>query len=162
MGVGIFSIFRDFATIVNNSARRINREGIETLFEGGGEEIVIFLDRVEDLHRWIQSALLDFLESGAGAAAGHPDAEYEAQGAKVVPARADVFGQTRAVVQVRTLGTNPEAGRADLENLRTPSDIIRPHQYAEGVEYLFINGAAVIDGGEFTGELSGEILKSKK
>jgi N-acyl-D-amino-acid deacylase len=50
----------------------------------------------------------------------------------------------------------------DLENIRTASDITHPHQYAEGVEYLLINGAVVIDGGNFTGELPGQVLKLKK
>ena len=50
----------------------------------------------------------------------------------------------------------------DLENIRTPSDITHPHQYAEGIHYLLINGAVVIDGGEFTGELPGKVLMLKK
>ena len=33
-----------------------------------------------------------------------------------------------------------------------------PHENSERVEYLLINGALVIDGGEFTGELAGEVI----
>jgi N-acyl-D-aspartate/D-glutamate deacylase len=50
----------------------------------------------------------------------------------------------------------------DLDNIQTPSDITQPHAYAEGVEYLLINGAVVIDEGESTGELPGRVLKLKR
>ena len=50
----------------------------------------------------------------------------------------------------------------DLGNIQTASDITQPHQYAEGVAYLLVNGAVVIDGGKFTGELAGEVIKLKK
>jgi N-acyl-D-aspartate/D-glutamate deacylase len=50
----------------------------------------------------------------------------------------------------------------DLGNIQTRSDISQPHVYSEGVEYLLINGAVVIDEGEFTGRLPGKILKLKK
>ena len=29
---------------------------------------------------------------------------------------------------------------------------------SEGIDYVLINGALVIDGGEFTGELAGEVI----
>ena len=35
----------------------------------------------------------------------------------------------------------------------------RPHQYATGVRYLFINGVATIDGGKPTGQLAGRALR---
>jgi N-acyl-D-amino-acid deacylase len=50
----------------------------------------------------------------------------------------------------------------DLGSIQTRSDISQPHVYSEGVEYLLINGAVVIDEGEFTGRLPGKILKLKK
>ncbi len=40
--------------------------------------------------------------------------------------------------------------------------ISNPHQYSEGVEYLLINGALVLDKGEWTGKLPGKVLKLKK
>ncbi len=58
------------------------------------------------------------VESGAGMAAGFPDAAYQAKGAEIVGDRAAVFSQADVVLQVRTLGTNPEAGRTDLDLLR--------------------------------------------
>jgi NAD(P) transhydrogenase subunit alpha len=57
------------------------------------------------------------VERSAGASAGFPDDQYVARGARV-SARAEVFQQADIVVQVRALGVNPEAGRADLPLLR--------------------------------------------
>ena len=57
------------------------------------------------------------LQAGAGVAAGFPDAEYQKRGAQLVE-RADLFARADIVLQVRTLGANPEAGQADLELMR--------------------------------------------
>ena len=57
------------------------------------------------------------VERSAGASAGFPDDQYVARGARVCE-RAEVFQQADIVVQVRALGVNPEAGRADLSLLR--------------------------------------------
>jgi NAD(P) transhydrogenase subunit alpha len=58
------------------------------------------------------------VEAGAGASAGFPDAEYAEKGAKIVASRGEVFAAAEIVVQVRALGANPDAGRADLPLLR--------------------------------------------
>jgi NAD(P) transhydrogenase subunit alpha len=55
------------------------------------------------------------VESGAGAAAGFTDEEYQAKGAKMVKSRADVFSQADIVLQVRGLGANPEKGAEDVK-----------------------------------------------
>ena len=57
------------------------------------------------------------IEQSAGADAGFPDDQYVGRGARVVT-RAEVFQQSDIVVQVRSLGANPEDGRADLSLLR--------------------------------------------
>ncbi|MFO0827118.1 MAG: NAD(P) transhydrogenase subunit alpha [Phycisphaerales bacterium] len=54
------------------------------------------------------------VEAGAGVPAGFPDAEYQKAGATIVAGRADVFAGADVVAQVRTLGSNPVAGRSDL------------------------------------------------
>ena len=56
--------------------------------------------------------------------------------------------------------------RATFERLPNMSDARlaefiadgEPHQNSEGVEYVLINGTLVIDRGEFTGELAGEVI----
>jgi NAD(P) transhydrogenase subunit alpha len=58
------------------------------------------------------------VQAGAGRAAGFPDEEYTRQGAKVVGQRSNLFEVGQVVLQVRTLGANPEAGRADLDCFR--------------------------------------------
>ena len=63
------------------------------------------------------------LEPGAGAAAGFPDAGYVEKGAALAADRAHLFATADAVLQVRALGANPEAGRADLELMR-PGQVV--------------------------------------
>jgi NAD(P) transhydrogenase subunit alpha len=63
------------------------------------------------------------IEAGAGEAAGFPDSQYREKGATVV-GRDEVFARADVILQVRTLGANPEAGRADLERLRKRQAVI--------------------------------------
>jgi NAD(P) transhydrogenase subunit alpha len=63
------------------------------------------------------------VEAGAGAAAGFPDAEYSAKGGRIVRSRAEVF-EAAMILQVRSLGANPEAGRADVDLLRREQILI--------------------------------------
>ncbi|HEY8476244.1 MAG TPA: Re/Si-specific NAD(P)(+) transhydrogenase subunit alpha [Chloroflexota bacterium] len=64
------------------------------------------------------------VETEAGLAAGFPDASYREQGAEVVASRQDLFAAADVVVQVRGLGANPEAGRADLPLLRAGQVVV--------------------------------------
>ena len=64
-----------------------------------------------------KSGIRVILERGAGEAAGYPDSEYEARGA-TVGTRDAVLDEAGAIVQVRTLGANPDAGRLDLPRFR--------------------------------------------
>ena len=63
------------------------------------------------------------LEPGAGAAAGFPDAGYVEKGAALAADRAHLFATADTVLQVRALGANPDAGRADLELMR-PGQVV--------------------------------------
>ena len=49
----------------------------------------------------------------------------------------------------------------DYENLIDKSDYVNPHQYSQGVQFVIVNGQVVIDKGEHTGKLPGQILKKK-
>ena len=64
------------------------------------------------------------IEAGAGDEAGFPDEKYREQGAQIAGARADVLDAADILLQVRTLGANPEAGRADLERMRAGQTVI--------------------------------------
>jgi len=62
-------------------------------------------------------------ESSAGIEAGYPDDLYAARGARFAT-REEVFGAADIVAQVRCLGANPHAGRADLNLLRTGQQLV--------------------------------------
>ena len=63
------------------------------------------------------------VERSAGVQAGFPDDQYAARGARLA-SRAEVFQAANVIVQVRTLGANPEAGRADLSLFRHGQTVI--------------------------------------
>lgn len=46
----------------------------------------------------------------------------------------------------------------DLSTIRDKATFFEPHQYAEGIEYVFVNGVAVVDGARITGALPGKVL----
>jgi NAD(P) transhydrogenase subunit alpha len=63
------------------------------------------------------------VESGAGAAAGFPDAEYAAKGVTLA-SRQEVFQTADVVLQVRSPGANPETGADDLGLMRRGQTVI--------------------------------------
>ncbi len=64
------------------------------------------------------------VEAGAGASAGFPDSEYTARGAKILPARADIFGTAEIILQVLCHGSNDATGHEDLPLLRRDQILI--------------------------------------
>jgi NAD(P) transhydrogenase subunit alpha len=58
------------------------------------------------------------IESGAGAEAGYPDAQYKEKGAQILPDRRAVFAQAEIVTQVLCYGSNDVAGKADIPLMR--------------------------------------------
>jgi NAD(P) transhydrogenase subunit alpha len=64
------------------------------------------------------------MESGAGEESGFLDAEYSEKGVKLVKSRADVFAQADVILQVRSLGANPETGAGDLSLMRRGQTVI--------------------------------------
>jgi len=46
----------------------------------------------------------------------------------------------------------------DLEEIRDTATVFEPHQHAEGIEYVFVNGTAVVENGELTWARPGKIL----
>jgi H+-translocating NAD(P) transhydrogenase subunit alpha len=59
------------------------------------------------------------VEAGAGDAAGFRDQMYLTAGARIVDDRAQVFAEADVLAQVRAAGANPQAGRADIAQLRS-------------------------------------------
>ncbi len=63
------------------------------------------------------------IERDAGVASGYLDDAYVARGAQIVD-RQTIFEKADVVAQVRTLGANPDAGRADLALLRPGQGVV--------------------------------------
>lgn len=85
------------------------------------------------------------IEAGAGTEAGYPDAEYESKGAKVLPARAQVFSAADVILQVLCHGANDRTGEADLPLLRRGQVLIgflRPLGSKERVSQVAATGAS--------------------
>ena len=49
----------------------------------------------------------------------------------------------------------------DPDTIIDRADFMNPHQYAQGIESVLVNGAVVIDGGEHTGALPGKVLRKQ-
>jgi hypothetical protein len=64
------------------------------------------------------------VEPGAGAAAGLTDTEFQQKGARLGRDRSEVFSAADVILQVRALGANPDAGRADLDLMRQDQIVI--------------------------------------
>ena len=58
------------------------------------------------------------VETGAGLAAGYPDAGYVEKGARLVEKREEVFASADIIVQFLVHGANDKTGQADLPSLR--------------------------------------------
>ena len=64
------------------------------------------------------------MEAGAGAASGFPDSEYTEKGVRLAKSRAEVFAEADVILQVRSLGANPETGEADLPLIKQGQMVI--------------------------------------
>ena len=82
------------------------------------------------------------IESGAGVAAGYPDADYIAKGARIAPDRSSAF-HTDLVLQILCHGSNDRTGKADLPLLRRGQVLIgflRPLGSLETVQEIASTG----------------------
>lgn len=62
-----------------------------------------------------KSGLEAVVEAGAGESAGFRDSDYVEKGGRIEPSRSALFQTADVILQVRALGSNPEAGQSDLE-----------------------------------------------
>ena len=86
-----------------------------------GERRVALIPRTCEALAKIGASVI--VEKSAGVEAGFPDDQYVARGAGVV-SRGEIFERSGIVVQVRSLGANPDEGRADLSLLRSGQILI--------------------------------------
>jgi NAD(P) transhydrogenase subunit alpha len=83
------------------------------------------------------------VEAGAGAAAGYPDADYAAKGAKIAADRAEVFRVADIVVQILCYGSNDKTGKADVPLFRGGQVLIgflRPLGSIETIQEIAAKG----------------------
>ncbi len=83
------------------------------------------------------------VEAGAGAAAGYPDADYAAKGAKIAADRAEVFRVADIVVQILCYGSNDKTGKADVPLFRSGQVLIgflRPLGSIETIQEIAAKG----------------------
>lgn len=69
-----------------------------------------------------------------------------------------------SIMRLVDRGTLVEGAAADLvvfdvERIRDVADAFQPHRYAEGIEYVFVNGQLAVDRGRPLGRLAGELLR---
>ena len=50
----------------------------------------------------------------------------------------------------------------DLNTIRDKATFFEPHQYSEGVDYVFVNGVAVVDGSKITWALPGKVISGQE
>ena len=85
------------------------------------------------------------VESGAGAGAGYPDAEYVGKGGEILLERAEVFKLADVVLQVLCYGSNDVTGKADVPLLRPGQLLIgflRPLGSVDTVQEIASTGVA--------------------
>src|SRR5580693_98817 len=83
------------------------------------------------------------VEAGAGIAAGYPDPDYAAKGAKIAASRAEVFRAADIVVQILCYGSNDKTGKADLPLFRRDQVLIgflRPLGSIETIQEIASKG----------------------
>lgn len=47
----------------------------------------------------------------------------------------------------------------DFDKVKDKATFQDPHQYAEGISYVLVNGEVVLDGGRITGKKPGKIIR---
>jgi len=90
-----------------------------------------------------KAGLEGFVEGGAGFAAGYPDADYVAKGAKIFASRAEVFRMADIVAQVLCYGSNDKTGKEDVPLFRRGQALIgflRPLGSIETIQEIAFKG----------------------
>ena len=72
----------------------------------------------------MKAGLKVLVETGAGDLAGFPDAEYQEQGALLIPDRSQLFSSADVLLQVHGLGANRDSGLVDLELTRSGQAVV--------------------------------------
>ena len=95
--------------------------GVPTETFPGERRVALIPDVVPSLTKQELDVLV---QANAGLSAGFTDAMFQAKGAKIVADRAELFSSANIVLQVRSLGANPDAGKSDLALMRAEQTLI--------------------------------------
>jgi N-acyl-D-amino-acid deacylase len=170
----------DLAAIAESEDRPIVEVAIEIL-RAGGASVVKFSISEEDVRHvmaidWVATAS----DGGAklpGGTKPHPRnygtfprklAYYSLQ-EKVIPIEQAVRSMTGLPAEILSMqdrGLIRDGMVADITvfdplTLRDTATFDEPHQYADGIQYVFVNGQPALVQGEFTGTLAGKALRFK-
>jgi NAD(P) transhydrogenase subunit alpha len=91
----------------------------------------------------VKAGLEVVAEARAGQAAGYPDADYAAKGAKILSNREEIFRTADIVTQVLCYGANDKTGKADVPLLRQDQLLVgflRPLGSRETIEEIAARG----------------------
>jgi len=106
----------------------------------GERRVAIVPDVVPSLTK---EGLEVLVEQGAGNAAGITDAAFAGKGAKIAAERSNVFSAADVILQVRSLGANPDVGKSDLELMRSEQTVIgfsEPLSIPESAREIAVRG----------------------
>ena len=75
-------------------------------------------------------------------------------------------GLPAAILRLADRGLVKAGFKADLaifdpERVVDRADFANPHQYPEGIPYVFVNGTLAVKDSQLTGEGKGEVLRKK-
>jgi N-acyl-D-amino-acid deacylase len=81
-------------------------------------------------------------------------AVHDSRSSTSLPAR--IMGlEDRGVLRI---GAAADVVVFDVNRIRDKSTFFEPHQYAEGIDFVLINGEFVVDQGKLTGALPGKVI----
>jgi N-acyl-D-amino-acid deacylase len=87
------------------------------------------------------------------------------EGVLTLPAAVNkMTGMPTSRLGLKDRGILRKGAKADLvvfspERVTDPATYEDPHRYARGIEHVIVNGSRVIEGGEHTGKLPGQVLR---
>ena len=171
---------KDLATIAESESRPIVEIAVEIL-QNGGASVVKFAISEQDVRHimaidWVATAS----DGGAklpGGTKPHPRnygtfprklAHYSIQ-ENVLPLEQAVRSMTGLPAQILSMhdrGLIRDSLAADItvfdpKTLRDTATFDSPHQYADGIRYVFVNGQPALVEGRYTGALAGKALRFK-
>ncbi len=171
---------KDLATIAEQEKKSVVDLAIE-IERNGGASVVNFGMSEEDVRLIMKQ---DFVATASDGSAKVPNDTiphprsygcfprkigYYCLEEKVMPLERAIYSATGLpadILKLRERGYILKGNFADLvvfdpKTFRDTATFDKPHQYATGVRYLFVNGVLTIEDGKYTGALAGKALRHR-